>query len=220
MKSTLDEKSEPFFSTIFTVSSHEPYEIPEEYEGKFPKGYVPMHQTVGYTDYAFKKFFETAKEEPWFDNTIFVITADHGNQIHYRDYYGKVINRTAVPILIYKPDGTFQGDNKELAQQMDIYPTLLDIVGYGKPFRSWGRSLVGDNTVEPFVINGTDYYHVQRGNYICIFNGEKTIGFYDIMDKGLEKNLIANRNTEMDELEVFCKAFLQDYYERIIEKEL
>lgn len=220
MKTTLDTKKQPFFSTIFTVSSHEPYVIPEKHEGKFPKGYVPMHQTVGYTDYAFKRFFEAAKEAPWFDNTIFVITADHGNQIHYRDYYGKVINRTAVPILIYKPDGTFQGDNKELAQQMDIYPTLLDIVGYGKPFRSWGRSLVGDNTVEPFVINGTDYYQVQRGNYICIFNGEKAIGFYDIMDKGLEKNLIANRNTEMDELELFCKAFLQDYYERIIEKEL
>ena len=220
MKTTLDTKTQPFFSTIFTVSSHEPYVIPEKYEGKFPKGYVPMHQTVGYTDYAFQKFFEAAKKEPWFENTIFVITADHGNQIHYRDFYGKVINRTAVPILIYKPDETFKGDNKELAQQMDIYPTLLDIVGYNKPFRSWGRSLVAENTMEPFVMNGTDYYQVQRGNYICIFDGEKTIGFYDIHDKGLEKNLIANRNAEMDELELFCKAFLQDYYKRIIEKKL
>ena len=220
MKTTLDKKQQPFFSTIFTVSSHEPYVIPEKYEGKFPKGYVPMHQSVGYTDYAFKKFFETAKQEPWFDNTIFVITADHGNQIHYRDYYSKVINRTAVPILIYKPDGTFQGDKKDLAQQMDIYPTILDIVGYDKPFRSWGRSLVAAETIEPFVMNGTDYYQVQRGNYICIFDGEKTIGFYDIQDKGLEKNLIANRNDEMDKLELFCKAFLQDYYERIINKNL
>lgn len=220
MNTTLSERTQPFFSTIFTVSSHEPYIIPEKYEGKFPKGYVPMHQTVGYTDYAFKKFFEAAKKEPWFDNTIFVITADHGNQIHFTDFYGKVINRNAVPILIYKPDGSFQGDNKDLAQQIDIYPTLLDIVGYAKPFRSWGRSLVGDNDVVPFVINGTEYYQLQRGNYICIFNGEKAIGFYDIQDKGLQNNLIANRNAEMDELEIFCKAFLQDYFERIIDKEL
>ncbi len=220
MKTTLSEKKQPFFSTIFTVSSHEPYIIPKEFEGKFPKGYVPMHQTVGYTDYAFKKFFEAAKKEPWFENTIFVITADHGNQIHFKDFYGKVINRNAVPILFYKSDGSFEGDNRELAQQIDIYPTLLDLVGYDKPFRSWGRSLIGDNDIEPFVINGTEYYQLQRGNYICIFNGEKAIGFYDIQDKGLQNNLIANRNAEMDELELVCKAFLQDYYERIIDKEL
>ncbi|HLW32801.1 MAG TPA: sulfatase-like hydrolase/transferase [Aequorivita sp.] len=219
-KRTLDSKSQPFFSTIFTVSSHEPYLVPEKYEGKFPKGYVPMHQAVGYTDYSFEKFFEAAKKEPWFDNTIFVITADHPNQIYFNDYYGKVINRNAVPILFYKPDGSLEGDSKELAQQIDIYPTLLDMVGYEKPFRSWGRSLVGDQQTKPFVINGTDYYQLQRGNYICIFNGKKAIGFYAIEDKGLENNLISNRNAEMDELELFCKAFLQDYFERIIDNKL
>lgn len=220
MKSTLDKKSPPFFSTIFTVSSHEPYIIPEKYEGKFPKGYVPMHQTVGYTDYSFQKFFEAAKKEPWFENTIFVITADHPNQIHFNEFYGKVINRNAVPILFYKPDGSLVGDNKELAQQIDIYPTLLDMIGYEKPFRSWGRSLFGDEQTKPFVINGTDYYQLQRGDYICIFNGKKAIGFYDIEDKGLENNLISNRNAEMEELELFCKAFLQDYFERIIDNKL
>src|SRR5690554_1073993 len=167
-KTTMDDKPKPFFSTIFTISSHEPYVIPKKYKGKFPEGYVPIHKTVGYTDYAFKKFFEAAKKEPWFNNTIFVITADHGNQIYYRDYYTQIINRNAVPILFYKPDGSLVGDNKNLAQQIDIYPTLLDMVGYEGPFRSWGRSLVGDYKVEPFVINGTEYYQLQRGNYICI----------------------------------------------------
>ena len=220
MNTTLSEKSQPFFSTIFTVSSHEPYIIPEKYEGKFPKGYIPMHQNVGYTDYAFKKFFEAAKKEPWFDNTIFVITADHPNQIYFNDFYGQVLNRSAVPILFYKSNNSLVGESNDLAQQIDIYPTLLDMVGYEKPFRSWGRSLVGDKIVEPFVMNGTEYYQLQRGNYICIFNGEEAIGFYDILDKGLQTNLITNRNAEMDETELFCKAFLQDYYERIIDKKL
>ncbi|HLV92609.1 MAG TPA: sulfatase-like hydrolase/transferase [Aequorivita sp.] len=220
MKSTLDEKPEPFFSTIFTVSSHEPYKIPEEYEGKFPKGYVPMHQTVGYTDYAFKKFFEAAKNEPWFEDTIFIITADHGNQTHFKDYYTKTMNRYAVPILFYKADGSFSGDSKTLAQQIDIYPTVLDIVGYEQPFRSWGRSLLSEEEIEPFVINGTGYYQIQRGNYICIFDGVEAIGFYDIEDKGLNNNLINSRNKEIDEIELVCKAFLQDYFERIIDKKL
>ncbi|MPT33763.1 MAG: alkaline phosphatase family protein [Flavobacterium sp.] len=220
MKKTFDAKKQPFMGTIFTVSSHEPFVVPEKYKGKFPMGTVPMHQVVGYTDYAFKKFFEAAKKEPWFQNTIFVITAEHCNQVAY-DEYAKVINRSAVPILIYKPDGSLKGENKELAQQIDIYPTLLDMIGYDKPFRSWGRSLIGEKTIKPFVINynGTQY-QFQRGNYICLFDGKKATGFYAIADKGLEKNLIANRNKEMDELEVACKAFVQDYYARIIDKKL
>lgn len=220
MKRTLDKKKEPFFSTVFTVSSHEPFNIPEQYEGQFPKGHIDMHEPVGYTDYAFKRFFEAAKREPWFDNTIFVITADHPNQVYY-DVYNKVINRRAVPILFYKSDGSLIGSNAKLAQQIDIYPTLLDMIGHSKPFRSWGRSLIAEDEVEPFVINhNASQYHMLRGNYICTFDGHRATGFYDIKDKSLEHNLIANRTPEMDALEIACKAFLKDYFERIVDKKL
>ncbi|MBA6151259.1 LTA synthase family protein [Gelidibacter maritimus] len=220
MKSTLDQKQQPFFGTVFTVSSHEPFKIPKEYDGKFPKGHVKMHEPVGYTDYAFKEFFNAAKKEPWFDNTIFVLTADHPNQVYY-DEYNKVINRRAVPILFYKPDGSLIGVDNELAQQIDIYPTLMDLIGYDKPFRSWGRSLVSDDGVVPFAINhNAAQYHMLRGNYICTFDGKRATGFYDINDKSLENNLIANRTPEMDETEKACKAFLEDYFERIVDKKL
>lgn len=220
MKTTLDKKQQPFFGTVFTVSSHEPYVVPDKYKGKFPKGTVPIHQTVGYTDYSFKKFFEAAKKSPWYSNTIFIITADHGNQIAY-DEYRKVLNRHATPILIFKPDGSLKGVDSSLSQQIDIYPTVLDLIGYDKPFLSWGRSLVGDKQVQPYVIsfNGNRYLF-QRGNYICAFDGSKAIGFYDINDKGLEKNLIDKKNKEMEEAETACKAFLQDYFERIMDKKL
>ncbi|OBX22006.1 phosphoglycerol transferase MdoB-like AlkP superfamily enzyme [Gelidibacter algens] len=220
MKSTLDQKIQPFFSTVFTVSSHEPFNIPEKYDGKFPEGHIPMHEPVGYTDYAFKQFFEAAKKEPWFDNTIFVITADHCNQVYY-DVYNKVINRRAVPILFYKSDGSLVGSSNELAQQIDIYPTLMDIIGYDQPFRSWGRSLISKDGVEPFAINyNASQYHLQRGNYICTFDGKQATGFYDINDKSLENNLIANKTPEMEETEKACKAFLEDYFERIVDKRL
>ena len=219
MKQTLDHKKTPFFSTVFTVSSHEPYIIPEKYKGKFPKGNLPMHQCVGYTDFAFKNFFKAARKEAWFKNTIFIITADHGNQIHHEEYR-KVINRNAVPILFYTADERLKGVSKALAQQIDIYPTVLDLIGYDKPFRSWGRSLVSD-ALTPFVINHTGVqYQLQRGNYICTFDGEKAIGFFDINDKGLEHNLIGQRNQEMDEAEEACKAFLQEYYSKIVDLDL
>ena len=126
-----------------------------------------------------------------------------------------------MPIIIYKPNGSLKGENYDLAQQIDIYPTILDLIGYDKPFRSWGRSLVGDKNVEPFVINHSGLqFQLQRGNYICTFDGEKATGFYDINDKGLETNLINQRNEEMNNTEEACKAFLVDYYEKIIDKKL
>lgn len=223
MNQTISKKKQPFFSTIFTVSSHEPYVIPKKYEGKFPKGDLPMHQCVGYTDYAFKKFFEAAKKQPWYNNTIFIITADHCNQVFYGDeFYNKIINRNAVPILIFKPNSNLKGVNNEIAQHIDIYPTILDLIGYNKPFRSWGRSLVNSKKEQaPFLINyNTNMYQFMRGNYICMFDGKNAVGFYNVNDKELTKNLIGKRNKEMNDIELACKAFIQDYFNRIIDKKL
>lgn len=220
MKQTLDKKKGPFFSTIFTVSSHEPYIVPKKYENKFPKGDLPIHQCVGYTDMAFEKFFEAAKKEPWFENTIFIITADHCNQTFYPEYK-KVVNRSAIPLLIYYPKKNLVGKRTDIVQHIDIYPTILDMIGYNKPFRSWGRSLVSNNMETPYAINYfSNQYQFQSGNYICTFDGKKATGFYAISDKGLEKNLISKRNAEMNALEIKCKAFLQDYFDRIVNKKL
>jgi phosphoglycerol transferase MdoB-like AlkP superfamily enzyme len=217
---TLTQKKAPFMATLFSVSSHEPYIVPEKYEGKFPKGTVNIHQTIGYTDMALKKFFNEAKKQPWYKNTIFVLVADHGNTIAY-DEYRKEGNKHTVPILFFSPDEKYVGTNNDWAQQIDIYPTLLDMIGYEKPFRSWGRSLISDKQVEPFVMRySAKMYQFMSGNYICTFNGKKAIGFYDKNDKDLKNNLIKNRNKEMDVLELRCKAFLQDYMERIIDKKL
>lgn len=217
---SLSKEKQPFMATIFTVSSHEPYKVPDKYKNKFPKGDVNIHQPIGYTDYALKQFFNAAKKEPWFNNTIFVLVADHGNTIYY-DEYKKIFNKNTVPILFYSPNGKYVGVNDDFAQQIDIYPTLLDMIGYKKPFRSWGRSLIGEKDVKPFVMRySANMYQFMGGNYICTFDGKKADGFYDKNDKGMTRNLIAQRNPEMDTLELRLKAFLQDYMERIIDKKL
>ncbi len=221
MKSTLDKEKTPFFSTVFTVSSHEPYIVPEKYKDKFKEGDIIMHKCVEYTDYALKRFFEEAKKSTWYENTIFVMVADHGNQVFYQEYY-QTLNRFAVPILFFKPNSDYVGVNTELAQQIDIYPTILDMIGYNKPFRSWGRSLVDKKKrTQPFVVNSMgNIHHYMKGNYTCVFDGKEVIGFYDIKDKALEHNLIKNRNAEMDELAIESKAFYQDYMNRVIDKKL
>jgi phosphoglycerol transferase MdoB-like AlkP superfamily enzyme len=220
MKKTLDKKKTPFFASVFTVSSHEPYIIPEKYKNRFHEGGVPIHKCAEYTDFALKRFFDEAKKEPWFSSTIFVMVADHGNQVYY-DEYNKPINRFAVPIIIYKPNSKYIGVDDDLAQQIDIYPTILDMIGYKKPFRSWGRSLFDKKTNKPFVINSTGTIcQYSKGNYICTFDGKKAIGFYDKNDKALKNNLIQNRNSEMNDLELSCKAFIQDYMNRVVDKKL
>ncbi len=219
MEQVINTKKEPFFASVFTLTSHDPFIPPAKYKNTFPKGNIPMHQVVGYTDFAIKRFFEKAKKEPWFKNTIFVLTADHTNQKFYPKYQ-KGINRSAVPILFYKPDNSLTKMDTTLAQQIDIYPTLLDMVGYKKPFRSWGRSLISNNT-KPFVITHTgNVFYFMKGNYICVFDGNKSIGFYNIKDDALTHNLINSKNEEMISIERECKAYIQDYMHRILDKKL
>ncbi|WP_293871431.1 LTA synthase family protein [Flavobacterium sp.] len=216
----LSQKKQPFMATLFSVSSHEPYKVPEKYKDKFPKGTANIHESIGYTDYALKQFFAAAKKQPWYKNTIFVMVADHCNTIAY-DEYRKEFNKNTVPILFFSPNEKYVGINNEWAQQIDIYPTLLDMIGYQKPFRSWGRSLLNEKKVPPFVVKyGTNVYQFMSGDYICIFDGTKATGFYDKNDKAMEHNLISKRNAIMDLLELRCKAFIQDYMERIIDRRL
>ena len=217
---TISKEKQPFMATLFSVSSHEPYQVPDKYKGKFPKGDVNIHQCIGYTDYALKQFFASAKKEAWFKNTIFVFVGDHGNTIYY-DEYKKEMNKNAVAMMIYKPNSDLVGESKEYAQQIDLYPTILDLMGYNKPFRSWGRSLVGDKKVKPFVVRySSNLYQFMSGNYICTFDGNKVVGFYDKKDKDLKYNLIVKRSSEMDLIELKCKAYIQDYMARIMDKKL
>lgn len=214
-------KSKPFMATVFTASSHHPFKIPEQYNGHFKKGYNDMHQPIQYTDYALKRFFATAQKQPWYHNTIFVITGDHTNQVYY-DEYKKAMNSFAVPIIFYSPNPTYQlkGVSPKIAQQMDIYPTLVDILGYNKPFRSWGRSLLSSD--EHFIVNSNGIQEQMIiGDYIYTFNGEDVTGIYAIEDLNLENNLIdALTNTEIEHHKNLCKAWYQDYMNRIINRKL
>jgi len=219
---TLNTKKDPFMATLFSVSSHHPFKIPEKYRGKFKKGTLEIHEPVGYTDYALKQFFKTASAMPWFRNTIFVFVADHPNQIAYPEYE-KAVNRAAVPIMFYSPNSDYglKGEIKEPAQQIDIYPTLADLMGYQKPLRSWGRSLVSRQ--EPYFIVNSDglSMRVMTGNYIYVFDGSEVTGVYSINDKALLDNLLSNTLSQEMKLGIQkTKAWYQDYMDRIINHKL
>lgn len=223
MAKTIDTQPKPFMTTLFTVSSHEPFRIPEQYKNRFKGGPLEIDKCVQYTDNALRNFFNYAQKQAWFKNTIFVITADHTNQTFYPEY-SKAINRFAVPILLYSANENYnlKGENNDWASQIDIYPTIIDLIGYNKPFRSWGRSLVSNLADEtPRVINSTGaIYQFMQGNYIYLFDGKEISGVYATNDKGLEHDLKKNLNAEMKKGMLDCKAFVQDYMNRISQRKL
>jgi len=217
-------KKQPFMATVFTASSHHPFKIPEKYIGKFKKGTNQMHEPMQYTDYSIKKYFETAKKQPWYNNTIFVFTGDHTNEIYYPEYQ-KAMNRFAVPVILYSPNPEYnlKGVNLEEAQQIDIYPTLADLIGYNKRIRSWGRSLVSDKKYPAVIANsdgGVEQFII--GNYIYRFDGKNVLGIFDKSDLGLEKNLMdqLKSNPEAQKGQEIAKAWYQDYMDKVINRKL
>ncbi len=220
---TLNQKKQPFMGTLFSVSSHDPFKIPEKYNGKFKKGTLPIHEPIEYTDYSLKKFFETAKKMPWFDNTIFVFVADHTNQVGYPEYE-KAMNRFAVPILFYSQNLKYKlkGEVTETAQQMDIYPTLADLMGYNKKIRSWGKSLLrNDGDVHLVVNSDIVLENFIIGNYIYRFDGKDVTQIFRKEDRAMEKNILGKeKNPEIEKGILLCKAWYQDYMDRVINRKL
>lgn len=217
----LKEFPQPFMSSFFSVSSHHPFEIPEEFEGKFKGGPLPIHKCVEYTDYSLRKFFEKVSTMPWYKNTLFVITADHtSSNIQFPEY------RTAwgfysVPIIFYQPDHSLQGRKREIMQQIDIMPSVLGYLNYDKPYVAFGRDVFNETT-EPFAFNYKDEtYQLFMRDYLLVFDGTRSIGLYNFkQDKLIENNLINTHEEVVDGMEPMIRAIIQQYNNRLIEDRL
>ncbi len=217
---TLTEFKEPFFTSVFTLTSHHPYEIPEKYKGKFPIGTLNIHESIGYTDYSLKKFFESAKKTDWYNNTLFIITADHTAQAK-SSYYKNKLGNYAIPIIFYHPmDSSFVGRSNKIAQQTDIFPTILDYLGYNDPVICFGNSLLKDST-DHFTVNYINgIYQIIRDDYLLQFDGNTPIAFYNIKSDSLLQNNLIENSVNLQELETYLKAIIQSYQERLIENRL
>ena len=211
---------QPFFSTIFTVSSHNPYIIPEKYTNKFPKGKTKIHESVAYADFALKQFFLAAKKEAWYKNTIFVITADHTSSEPTNELFKTNVGKFKIPILFFDPSNEdFVGKHEKNFQQIDILPSVLDYLGISTKTISYGKSYTSN---EDFVVYYLDnIYHLIDGNYYLAFDGTKTLGLYNFKeDRLLKKNLLAIETEKAQSLENFIKAYIQSFNERMIDNNL
>ncbi len=217
----LETFEEPFASAIFSLSSHHPFEVPKQYTDVFPKGTLPIHQCIGYSDNALRLFFEKARTMDWFENTIFVITADHSVASYFPEYKTNV-NAFAIPLFIYSPKLKLQGIDYRLAQQIDIMPTLLNLLGYKNGYISFGNDLFEESEIEKnFVLNYVaESYQFMFGDYVYYFDGKEITSFYNFKtDPFLTKNLLEDKAVDVV-AEQKLKAVIQQFINRMINNEL
>ncbi len=217
---TMTTFEQPFLSTIFSVSSHHPFKVPEKYKDKFPKGTLQMHQVVGYTDYAIRRFFKTASKTDWYKNTLFVFTADHTNQSDFKEYKTSLGNRS-VPIIFFDPSGELKGMSDKVAQQIDIMPTILSYLNYDKPYFAFGNNLLDENASH-FSVNTTgNYYQMAMDDYFIQFNGTDKPRFFNFKEDVFLKTNLADKNLpKMDSLTQKLKAVIQQYNNRMIDNRI
>ncbi len=214
----LSSMPQPFLGTLFTVTSHSPYQLPKEFVGRFPDEGEPMVKCIGYTDYALGAFFRRAAQEPWFENTLFVITADDASGYLLEQYRTPVL-RFAVPMLLYAPGSDLRGrDTTTVVQHADLLPTLLNLLGYEKPFVSFGNNML-DPHVPHFAFSDYDgLFQLVEGEYVLQHDGLHPVGLYHFATDNTLQNNLLNDPTAADRLTQMrrrLEALLQSYSARM-----
>jgi phosphoglycerol transferase MdoB-like AlkP superfamily enzyme len=207
---------EPFFTTIYTLSSHHPYTIPKEFEVLIPKDESPQLRAIRYADMALRNYFKTAEKQPWFKNTLFVVVADHTAKVVDSDYNNPV-GTFRIPIAYYHPgNDSLKGRRKDISQQTDIMPSVIHYLGIEENFLAYGSS-VFETAREPFAINYLNsMFYYFKDNFILTFDGESPNSLFNFAnDKNLRNNLITQKSDTLKLLEKKLKATIQDYQLRL-----
>lgn len=195
---TLSETPEPFFASLFTISSHHPFVVPEQYADSLPAGYTKIHKGVAYDDMAFRRFFERFGSEAWFRRTLFVFVADHVSSEKYGPEATRFPGNRHIIGFFYTPDGALRGEITTVAQQLDIMPTVLGLTGNRLPYFAFGRDLLNEPDRPAWSVN-------YDGRFLAVTEQEGIIGFDDdpadtARGEGLEQTL---------------RALVQQYYRHL-----
>lgn len=201
----MSEMPEPFVTSVFTASSHPPFAMPERYKDRFPPTEPRIFASVAYSDNAVRLFFEKASRQPWFQNTIFVLTADHTSESVDPEYTHD-LGRYKVPIVFYAPGIVAEDPNKTslvnhqsgfenhsfasglcgidsttIMSQADIMPTLLGLLGYDRPYVAFGQDKTRTSAEASMAVNflpGNGYYQLIQGDWFLQYDGDNLVHAY------------------------------------------
>ena len=206
MGEELSATAEPFFATLFTLSSHHPFVVPEQYAATLPAGYTKIHKGVAYDDMAFRRFFERFGSEEWFRRTIFVFVADHVSSEKFdpatREYPGNM----HIIGFLYTPDGALHGRIGEVSQQLDIMPTLLGLTGNREPYFAFGRDVLNEPERPHWSVSYDGMFRAVTDGGVIAFDEERDAASTE------------PAGSQADSLLSQFRALVQQYYTRIERK--
>lgn len=229
----LSHMSAPWMACWFTLSSHAPFRVPEYWRTdgyKSPEG--SMERAMEYVDRSLCYFFDNAREQPWYGNTLFVITGDHG----CRDLHGTIYDTpwlySSVPMIVYDPSGEIAPPGEiadRVMSQVDTGAMILGLLGYDEPYVSMGRDILHMSAAEPHyaIYKGNNVYHIISPRLLVKWdgNGDKPLAIYDItVDEALEYPLDTTYDLDVaimaDSMITYAKAYLQDFTQRLVSDRL
>jgi phosphoglycerol transferase MdoB-like AlkP superfamily enzyme len=199
----------PFMAGIFTLSSHQPYAVPKQYAGKFPKGNLEIHESIGYTDFSLREFFKTIETKSWYKNTIFIITADHTSKLESKEFQN-IIGHYRVPLLIFNPMEPQGSVIEKVSQHSDIPKIVLDTLGLKGELPLTSKNVlknVEGNALN--FINGSDFILINKDHFLLQKNDQQTLKYSYNWDTG-ESELIGESSDQL------LKAYLQYFFNSLI----
>jgi arylsulfatase A-like enzyme len=169
----LSEVDQPFLSTIFTLSSHNPYKIPDDFKDSAVRFTSPFYKSLHYADHSLKQFFESAAKQKWFSNTLFIITGDHtadSKDVRFQ----KDLGLYRVPVLVYSPSGAVKSAvSHSIVQHADFSPSILDYLGVFD--RDQSPTLIGRSL---FNANAEGYVVIKSGEVLTLGLGNQAYSLY------------------------------------------
>lgn len=208
----LGKQASPWFSGVFTLSSHHPYKVPAHYS-ELVSGTLPIHKSVRYTDRALRGFFEKSQEQPWFDSTVFIICADHSStneNAEYKTYTGKY----EIPMILYAPALLAPRVDTRVVQQIDLYPTVSHLAGVSS-VTAFGKSLIDTTAGYVYLFDG-NIYSVVSDSFTLEWGGSGVPKLFAIADATNKKNIRSKYPQQSKEMLHKLRLFIQKYKYRLV----
>lgn len=214
----INELKEPFLGTLFTLSSHHPYFIPKHMKKKVIKGNQPICASINYSDYSLRQFFKEAKKYEWYNNTIFVFCADHTPATKTVSYSTRS-QIFRIPIAFYDPLKRIKPKREyKVFQQIDIFPTLLDLANINTKYYAFGNSYYSKKQINEGICYLEGSYQYFFKNYTLLFSNDKARNLYDFTVRAKQdKNVIQLHRKEIFKGEKRLKAIIQRYNRDLIQ---
>ncbi|MBQ8863450.1 MAG: sulfatase-like hydrolase/transferase [Rikenellaceae bacterium] len=211
---TLGTMPEPFFAAQFTLTSHHPFVVPDEWRDRLPEGRTKVHPGVAYVDASLRQFFERYGAEEWFRRTVFVFVADHVSSETFDAETRTALGGSRIIQFFYTPDGALQGECVDVAQQVDIMPSLLYLLGVREPYFAYGRNVFAEADPMTFYWSTSAMRYVSTdGEWTVFFDGERITDLYRWDDRLMTSPLALNDHPEVVErFERRLRAVVQQYF--------